>query len=260
MAVRPKKRLGQHFLTDDAVIRQIVASVEALAGGGVVEIGPGEGALTGLLLQRYPEMVALEVDPESIAHLQARHPDLDVRERDVLEVDWPALAAELCALEDDARLQVVGNLPYYITSPILFALLDARAHIGRAVVMVQLEVADRLVAPPGSKTYGTLSVYFSLFARTEKLFDVSRECFRPMPSVESAVVALDFAGVELPDISWKSLQRVVRAAFGQRRKMLRNSLGPLAREAGVDLPEWAATLRPEAVSPHDFVRLAHHLA
>jgi 16S rRNA (adenine1518-N6/adenine1519-N6)-dimethyltransferase len=265
VAVRPKKRLGQHFLTDDGVIRQIVGAVQAPPRAGVVEIGPGEGALTGFLLGRYPEMVALEVDPEAISHLRARHPDLDVRHGDVLEVDWPSLAREATSRTEadpraDGRLYVVGNLPYYITSPILFALLDARAHIGRAVVMVQLEVADRLVAPPGSKTYGTLSVYFALFARTEKLFDVSRQCFRPMPAVESAVVALDFADVEPPEVPWKALQRTVRAAFGQRRKMLRNSLGPLAREAGVEVPGWAATLRPEAVSPSDFVRLALHLS
>ena len=264
VAVRPKKRLGQHFLTDDGVVRRIVDAVGAPPGAGVVEIGPGEGALTGALLRRHPDLVALEVDPEAVAHLRARYPDLDVREGDVLEADWTALAEASSRtgadLEDGPRLHVVGNLPYYITSPILFALLDAREHVGRAVVMVQLEVADRLAAPPGTKTYGTLSVYFSLFARTEKLFDVPRQCFRPMPGVESAVVAVDFEGATPPDVPFKRLQRVVRAAFGQRRKMLRNSLGPLAREAGLDVPEWAATLRPEAVSPSDFVRLARHLS
>ena len=155
-------------------------------------------------------------------------------------------------------LTVVGNLPYYITSPILFALLDARAHVGRATVMVQKEVAERLVAPHGSKTYGTLSVYFQLFARAEALFDVPRTAFRPPPKVESAVVAVDFQ-VEPPDASFEAVQRVVKAAFGQRRKMLRNSAGPLFAEAGQPLPAWAETLRPEAVPPADFVRLAHAL-
>ena len=256
MAVRPKKGLGQHFLTDVGVVQQIVDAVDAPAGAGVVEIGPGEGALTHSLLARYPGLVALEVDTEAVAHLRSRHPGLDVREGDVLEADWAALAEEVSAGQP---LTVVGNLPYYITSPILFALLEARAHVRRAVVMVQLEVAERLVAPPGSKTYGTLSVYFSLYARSEKLLDVPRECFRPMPGVESAVVALDFEAADPPGVSWKALQRTVRAAFGQRRKMLRNSLKPLAREAGAEVPDWAATLRPEAVAPADFVRLAHHL-
>lgn len=251
MSVRPKKRLGQHFLTDPNTVRRIVEAVGAPPGARVAEIGPGEGALTGTLLERYPDVVALEVDPEAVAHLRAAHPGLDVREGDVLDADWPALAG-------GAPLYVVGNLPYYITSPILFALLEAREHVARAVVMVQKEVADRLAAPPGSKTYGTLSVYFSLYAEARTLFRVSRHCFRPKPAVESAVVALDFASASGPDVPFGALQRVVRAAFGQRRKMLRNSLGPLASAAGVGVPDWAATLRPEAVSPDDFVRLAHH--
>ena len=253
MSVRPKKRLGQHFLTDPNTIRKIVDAVDAPPGAQVVEIGPGEGALTGELIRRYPDLIALEVDEEAIAHLRAEHPRLDVRAGDVLEVDWRRLGS------GGRPLHVVGNLPYYITSPILFALLEAREHVARAVVMVQKEVADRIVAPHGSKTYGTLSVYFALYATAEPLFDVSRHCFRPRPNVESAVIALGFAGAEAPDVPFAALQRTVRAAFGQRRKMLRNSLGALAEQAGVDLPEWAATLRPEAVSPADFVRLARHL-
>lgn len=252
VSVRPKKRLGQHFLTDPNTVRRIVDAVGAPAGARVVEIGPGEGALTGTLLERYPDLVALEVDPEALAHLRARFPGLDVREGDVLDVDWRALA------DGGEPLWVVGNLPYYITSPILFALLEARERVARAVVMVQKEVADRLAAPPGSKTYGTLSVYFALYAETRTLFDVSRHCFRPKPAVESAVVAVDFSAGSPPDVPFEALQRTVRAAFGQRRKMLRNSLGPLAVSAGVEVPEWAATLRPEAVSPADFVRLARH--
>lgn len=286
MSVRPKKRLGQHFLTDPNTIRKIVAAVDAPPGAQVVEIGPGEGALTGELLRRYPGLIALEVDEEAIAHLRATYPRLDVRPGDVLDVDWrrlgqgagrkghEAAGSASTPSEEPPRasprtphagepeaspLHVVGNLPYYITSPILFALLEAREHVARAVVMVQKEVADRLVAPHGSKTYGTLSVYFALYATAEPLFDVSRHCFRPRPNVESAVVALDFAGAEAPDVPFAALQRTVRAAFGQRRKMLRNSLGALAAQAGVEVPAWAATLRPEAVSPADFVRLARHL-
>lgn len=276
MSVRPKKRLGQHFLTDPNTIRRIVDAVEAPPGAQVVEIGPGEGALTGDLLRRYPDLIALEVDEEAIAHLRAEHPTLDVRQGDVLDVDWRRLGhgvgdegygARTTGAEPHpagepkaSALHVVGNLPYYITSPILFALLDARPSVARAVVMVQKEVADRIVAPHGSKTYGTLSVYFALYAQARPLLDVSRHCFRPKPNVESAVVALDFASADEPDVPFAALQRTVRAAFGQRRKMLRNSLGALAAQAGVELPDWASTLRPEAVSPADFVRLARHLS
>ena len=313
MSVRPKKRLGQHFLTDDGVVRRIVDAVAAPAGARVVEIGPGEGALTGALLARYPDLVALEVDPEAVGHLRARFPKLDVRQGDVLAADWRALATEgngewetgtgadgapataasgagergqarLRSASSEARrptpaeatasaaeqgagddpgphaptpptLYVVGNLPYYITSPILFALLDARQSVARAVVMVQKEVADRLAAPPGSKAYGTLSVYFSLYARASLLVDVPRQAFRPVPAVESAVVVVDFEAARAPDVPFGALQRTVRAAFGQRRKMLRNSLGPMAQAAGADLGVFA-TLRPEAVAPADFVHLA----
>ena len=291
MSVRPKKGLGQHFLADPEAVRRIVNAVEAPREAPVVEIGPGEGALTGALLERYPHLVALEVDAEAIAHLERRFPALDVREQDVLEADWRSIREERGAgeweegsMEEGSRLaetarkgdrqhghptsdlvhprslHVVGNLPYYITSPILFALLDARAHVARAVVMVQKEVADRIVAEPGSKTYGTLSVYFALFARAELLFSVGREAFRPPPNVESAVVALDFAREAPGGVAFAAVQRVVRAAFGQRRKMMRNSLKPLAAETGREIPGWVATLRPEQVSPADFVRLAQHFS
>ena len=252
MSVRPKKRLGQHFLTDGAVVQAIAEVVRAPLGSHVVEIGPGEGVLTEALLRHYPDLTALEVDPEAVAHLHARFPNLDLRHDDVLTVDWGAIAT------DAPPLTVVGNLPYYITSPILFALLDARAHVGRAVVMVQKEVAERLVAPHGSKTYGTLSVYFQLYARTEALFDVPRLAFYPPPNVESTVVAIDFTA-EAPNVPFAAMQRVVKAAFGQRRKMFRNSVAPVFAEAGRELPAWAATFRPEAVSPADFVRLAEAL-
>ena len=257
MSVRPKKRLGQHFLHDAAVVQAIAEAVRAPAGSRTVEIGPGEGVLTAELLKATPSLTAIEVDPEAVAHLRSRFPRLDLREADVLDIDWPAVHAEAGA--GMPPLTVVGNLPYYITSPILFSLLDARRHVGRAVVMVQREVAARLVAPPGSKTYGTLSVYFQLFARTRALFDVSRHAFRPPPAVESAVVEVDFT-VTPPDVPFEALQRVVKAAFGQRRKMFRNSVAPLFAAVGREMPAAFETLRPEAVSPADFVALAQALA
>lgn len=252
MSVRPKKRLGQHFLHDESAVRDIVLAVDAPEGAAVVEIGPGEGALTEPLLARYPELVALEVDAEALAHLAARFPALDLRQQDVLQADWSALA-------NGKALHVVGNLPYYISSPILFALLDARLTVRRAIVMVQKEVADRIVSPPGSKVYGTLSVYFQLYARSRILFDVPPESFHPRPNVDSAVVQIDFGVDDEPSVDFEALRRTVRAAFGQRRKMLRNSLSQLAEETGTSLPEWAATLRPEAVSPARFVELAQLL-
>lgn len=272
MPVRPKKHLGQHFLIDPNVIGKIVEAVGAPTGAAVVEIGPGEGALTGALLARYPDLTAVEVDAEAVAHLHAAHPALDLRHQDVLDVDWAALAAER-----GGPLWVVGNLPYYLTSPILFGLLDslprfsgARAQgpvpgpIRRAVVMMQREVAERIVAEPGTKAYGILSVQTQLFARPRLLFTVSRHVFRPKPEVESAVLGLDFPQEAVGSggalgVDSAALRRVVRTAFGQRRKMLRGSLAALAGEVGRPLPEAVAERRPETLSPAEFVALTHAL-
>lgn len=267
MSVRPKKRLGQHFLTDPNTIRRIAAAIEAPPGAPVVEIGPGEGALTQVLLAQYPQLVALEVDPDAIAHLHSRFPSLDVREGDVLDMDWSELAAELKARQLEGTpdpsiprsLHVIGNLPYYITSPILFALLAARQHIARAVVMIQREVADRIVAEPSTKAYGTLSVQLQLLARPRFLFPVSRHVFRPKPDVESAVIALDFSDVPPLGVDEEALRRVVRTAFGKRRKMMRNTLRELADEWGGTLPDELATRRPESLAPEAFVELTRSL-
>ena len=260
MSIRPKKRLGQHFLVDPNVIRKIVDAVEAPPESPVVEIGPGEGALTGYLLARYPELTAIEVDDEAVAHLRTAHPKLHLLHQDVLEVNWADLAQRLIPYTSSPQpLTVVGNLPYYITSPILFSLLDARAHLRRAVVMMQEEVAERIVAAPNSKAYGILSVQTQLFARPQLLFPVSRHVFRPKPAVESAVLAIDFDAEPLLGVDSAPLRRVVRTAFGQRRKMLRNSLGALVAERDRALPEGFATRRPENLTPAEFVTLTQAL-
>lgn len=249
---RPRKRLGQHFLADPNIARKIVAALQATPEDPVVEIGPGTGALTGLLLERYPYLTAIEIDPRAVAELKARWPELDVRQADVLTVDWAELAEE-----KGGRLHVVGNLPYYITSPILFALLDAREALAEAVLMMQREVAERLVAPPGSKTYGILSVAAQLWATPALLFPVSRHVFRPKPRVESAVVRLTFER-PLPDVDPERLRQVIRTAFNQRRKTLRNSLRRLL-PSGLSLPEPWAQARAEDLSPDDYVALARWL-
>lgn len=250
MPLRPKKSLGQHFLRDPNTIRKIAAAVGAPAGAPVVEIGPGTGALTEELLRHYPDLTAVEVDERAVAHLREALPGLDVRHQDVLETDWAALATE-----KGAPLWVVGNLPYYITSPILFSLLDARAHLRRAVVMMQKEVAERLVAVPRTKAYGILSVQTQLLARPTLLFDVSRHVFHPKPDVTSAVVALDF-DADTQGIDVERLRRTVRTAFNQRRKTLRNSLKSITSETGRDVPDELAGRRPEALEPAEFVALA----
>ncbi|MBL7977552.1 MAG: ribosomal RNA small subunit methyltransferase A [Bacteroidetes Order II. Incertae sedis bacterium] len=242
----PLKRFGQNFLQDPNIIRKIVSAVQAPSGAKVVEIGPGTGALTALLLELYPDMVAIEVDPRAVSWLSEQYPSLEVRQEDVLETGWEALASGY-------PLFVVGNLPYYITTPILFSLIDHAPMVKRAVLMMQYEVAQRLVAPPNSKAYGILSVATQLCARPEVLFKVPPSVFYPKPEVNSAVIALNFYSPserQLP-IPAAYLRQVIRTAFNQRRKTLRNSLHSLGQ-----VPEKWAGLRAEDLMPNDFVNLA----
>jgi 16S rRNA (adenine1518-N6/adenine1519-N6)-dimethyltransferase len=249
--LQPRKSLGQNFLTDPNTARKIVASLTAPETDPVIEIGPGTGALTHLLTERYQRFIAIEVDERAVALLRASHPDVEVFHQDILEVDWAALRERI---ED--RVHVIGNLPYYITSQILFALLDARVHIVEAVLMMQLEVAERLVAEPRTKAYGILSVILQLYTRPELLFKVSRNVFHPKPDVTSAVVRLTFEPRAMTsDVDFVHLKHVVRTAFNQRRKTLRNSIGRILPES-VELPERWAGLRAEELTPEEFVELA----
>jgi 16S rRNA (adenine1518-N6/adenine1519-N6)-dimethyltransferase len=253
--VAPKKSLGQNFLTDPNTARKIADALRAGSGDHVVEIGPGTGALTGILAERYPVFTAIEIDRRAVALLQEKHPSLDVRCMDVLHVDWDSLA------EKGSPIHVIGNLPYYITSQILFSLLDYRAVLKEAILMMQLEVAERLVAAPRSKAYGILSVAVQLEAVPELLFRVSRNVFFPKPDVTSAVVRLTFGSrQDYPaDVDRNLVRQVVREAFNQRRKTLRNSLSSWTRDQGIDLPEGWSQRRAEEFTPEDFIELARHL-
>lgn len=254
--IQPIKRLGQNFLQDPNTIRKIVDSLQCDAGSRVVEIGPGMGALTGLLAEKYADFSAIELDERSIHYLNEQWPSLRVVQGDILEVDWEQLAAG----SSNGKVSVIGNLPYYITSQILFGLLDAKEVVQEAVIMMQYEVAERLIAQPRSKQYGILSVAVQLACDPKLLFPVSRNVFFPKPDVRSAMVRLDFSSSK-PDLGVDSagLRRIIRTAFNQRRKTLRNSLSSILAEKERDLPEEFASKRAEELSPEDFVRLAVYL-
>lgn len=254
--ITPRKHLGQNFLTDPNTARKIVGALQAPADAYVVEIGPGTGALTGVLQERFEAFTALEVDARAVKYLRRRYPGLDVRQVDVLKTDWPALAGA-----QERPLYLIGNLPYNITSPILFGLLDNRRYVRQAVLMMQLEVAQRLVAVPRTKAYGILSVLVQLDARPELLFRVSRNVFFPKPDVTSAVVRLVFdeAATSAATVNSAFLRTVVRAAFNQRRKTLHNSLGQWTREQAIELPYDWGQRRAEELTPVAFVELAHYL-
>lgn len=255
MSITPKKSLGQHFLTDRNIIKKIAEAVTRRPGARVVEIGPGTGAVTEYLFDRYPDLEVIEIDQRAVAYLADRFPGLKIHHQDILQTDWQGFSPK------EGKISVIGNLPYYITSPILFSVLDNRHLFDEAVFMMQKEVADRIVASPGSKTYGILSVQSQIFSRPEYLFTVSRHVFNPKPNVESAVVKFHFEGdVEIPNPA--ALKKLIRTAFNQRRKTLSNAIKPILVESIPDTGKRQALIeafrldrRAETLTPHEFIEL-----
>lgn len=216
----------------------------------VIEIGPGAGAMTGILFNKYPNFKAIELDERAVTLLRKTYPGIDILQTDVLDTSW------LSALSPTRKTAVIGNIPYYITSPILFLLIDNRELFSQAVIMVQKEVGERLVAKPSTKAYGILSVQIQLAAEAEYLFTVPRTAFYPQPNVDSAIIRLTF-NKQVPDIDGEHLRKVIRQAFSQQRKMLRNTLRPLMHDKSLD--GWDLTRRAETLSLDEFVQLAKEL-
>ena len=264
MEVRAKKALGQHFLTDQKVAKAIV---DALHGGmPVLEVGPGMGVLTQYLLQREDiDLKLVEIDSESVAYLLRHFPGMPGR---LLEADFLSLKLEKLFPE---RFALIGNFPYNISSQIFFKLLDYKDRIPEVVCMVQKEVAERIAEGPGSKTYGILSVLLQAWYDIEYRFTVGSGCFAPPPKVESAVIRLTRNGRTTLGCDEALFKTVVKTAFGQRRKMMRNPLKPLARSKA-DRLGWSEeqlqdflaqevfSLRPERLSVEDFAALTNLLA
>lgn len=253
---RPKKSLGQHFLADTNMIAKIIGSINAKEGQNLMEIGPGTGALTRHLFPKFPQMVAVEVDDRAIELLYGEMPFLQIIKQDILKVDWASFEQ---SLPDDKKgseepWYVVGNLPYYITSPILFRFLEWREQLSEAVVMMQKEVAERLVAKPRTKAYGILSVQFQVMCSMEYVFTVPPGVFIPPPKVESSVVRLIFDKTE-PACGYEALKTVVRTAFSQRRKKLSNTLKPLIKNPFPDNTSFSLDQRAEELTPEQFVEL-----
>jgi 16S rRNA (adenine1518-N6/adenine1519-N6)-dimethyltransferase len=239
---RPRKRFGQHFLHDPAVVRRIVEAIAPAADDFVVEIGPGEGVLTRPLAERAGRLEAIEIDRDLAAALAAER--IKVHVADALEFDFGQLPQ---------GTRVVGNLPYNISTPLLFHLARFADRLRDLHFMLQREVVDRMVALPSTPAYGRLSVMLQARFSMQKLFRVAAGAFRPPPKVESAVVRLVPLAAPL-DHGAERFADVVRRAFSARRKTLRNALGLAAEEIealGID-----PRLRPENLSPQDYVRIA----
>lgn len=245
--VKPKKHLGQHFLKDMTIARQ---TANLMSGHGgykyLLEIGPGTGALTQFLLDKPYKLQAMEVDGESVAYLHNKWPDLTVHEADFLQTDLLSLI--------ETPFAVVGNFPYNISTQIFFRVLELRQHIPEVAGMLQKEVAERMAAPPGNKTYGILSVLLQAYYDIEYCFTVNPDVFVPPPKVFSAVIRLKRNNVTALDCDEKLFFRVVKQGFGNRRKMLSNALKSLGLPLD-HLPERFLKERAEQLSVADFTEL-----
>lgn len=257
----PRKRFGQHFLRDNHVLDAIVDALGPISDRTVVEIGPGRGALTDRLVKRAGRVVAIELDRDLAAHLRERYaemPHVSIIEADVLKTDLAVAAG--------GPFVLAGNVPYYITTPILFHALD-RPRADVSVYLVQKEVADRMAAPPGDKIYGALSVNVQSVARVELVRTVPPGAFNPPPTVQSAVVRVTPRPDPAIDEAMETRYRTfVQAAFGLRRKQLVRvvrtiaSLDAPSAEAIIARCELRADARPEVLSPEDFAKLVRALA
>jgi 16S rRNA (adenine1518-N6/adenine1519-N6)-dimethyltransferase len=256
--LRPRKSLGQNFLRDENIARKIVASIEPQTSDILIEIGPGEGALTGFLAGRVRELILVELDSRAIRILRERFDDrrLSIVHGDFLEYDLQSVVRRT-----GDRVRIVGNIPYNITSPILFHILDNRAAVRDATLMMQKEVARRLVARPGSKEYGIPSVFCECFAHVERLFDVSPNVFFPRPAVLSTVVRITpMAASRYPLEDEGFFREMVRSVFGKRRKTLKNSLLYFLGDISGPLPHVIDyRRRPESLSVAELADLSNHL-
>lgn len=251
--VRPKKHLGQHFLKDQNIASKIA---DAMTGHGgyrtALEVGPGTGVLTQFLLQKDYTVHAVEMDTESVAYLKENFIQLsdNLIEGDFLKLDLKSITEEpLC---------IIGNFPYNISSQIFFKVLENRNHVPECIGMIQKEVADRIAAEPGSKTYGILSVLLQAYYDIDYLFKVPPGVFHPPPKVDSAVIRLRRNTTESLDCDERKFMQVVKAAFNQRRKTLRNALKTFTFATAPD--EHLLTLRAERLSVEDFVHITKCVA
>ena len=263
--VRAKRFLGQNFLVDPNLQRKIVDTLSCSTTDTVLEIGPGHGALTRHLVGRVGHLVLVELDDqlvEELAREWGTHPDVELHHRDFLKLDVASVAGDL------SKLTVVGNIPYSITAPIIFKLLE-RPRPREILLMVQREVGDRLLADPGTSEYGAMTVGVQSVAKVKRMLSVPRRAFRPIPRVDSSVVRIrPIFPPPISELEERSLRALTRAAFQWRRKQLQKILrdhgdlrfDPFLMDGIAEEMGWDLTRRPETFSPEDFIRLARFVS
>lgn len=255
MLHKARKRFGQNFLQDDGVIQQILRHVNAKPGQHIVEIGPGQGAITQGLVDTGANITAIEIDRDLISYLRvafASRDNFTIIDSDALKIDFSALAPA------DTKLRIVGNLPYNISTPLIFHLLSHRHVIQDMYFMLQKEVVDRMAAEPNTKAYGRLSIMTQYLCEVLPIIDVPAECFNPAPKVQSAVVKLrirPYSGTPL--IRTETLNTVVATAFQQRRKTLSNALKLLLSSDQIQALGIDPRVRPDTLSIDNYIQLAN---
>jgi 16S rRNA (adenine1518-N6/adenine1519-N6)-dimethyltransferase len=254
----PKKSLGQNFLVDENIARNIIRELHLRKSDCVLEIGPGRGALTKYLKDNVKSLIAVEIDKSIVANLLKEFPDsnIEIRHEDVLDVSLPNIAKM-----HGTKLRVVGNIPYHLTSSIIFKVLDEHSAVSDLTIMVQREVARRITAKPNTKDYGILSVLTQFIGKPRCLFDVSPNCFYPKPKVVSTVVNIPIREAKYADIDESVFRTVVKTTFGKRRKTLRNSLKflPYDKKVVDDILGGTGSMldqRPEDLTVDGFVDLS----
>ena len=251
--VQPKKKLGQHFLINLDIAKRIVDSLHSDSDSCVIEVGPGTGVLTKFLIDRFDNnFYAVEVDKESIGYLQRFLPE---NAKNIIHGDF--LKTDITSIVPSGSCAVIGNFPYYISSQILFKIIDNRHIVHEVVCMLQKEVAERICSPPGSKQYGILSVFLQAYYKTEYLFTVNEGNFNPPPKIKSGVIRLSRTNeIHLP-CNEKLFFKLVKMSFNQRRKMLRSSLRSIL--LNLSPHEEIFTKRPEQLSVNEFIELTNLL-
>lgn len=255
---RARKRFGQNFLQDEGIIRRIVRSVSPQEGQHLVEIGPGMGALTEVILEATERLDVVELDRDLIPGLKVKffnHQGFKIHQADALKFDFSTL------VDDEQPLRIVGNLPYNISTPLIFHLLDQGPVVRDMHFMLQKEVVERLAAEPASNDWGRLGIMAQYRCQVESLFLVPPEAFDPMPKVESAIVRLTpYKTLPYPAKSFECFDTVVRSAFAQRRKTLRNNLKGLMEMTVLEALEIDPTRRPETLSLQEVVAISNAYA
>lgn len=253
-----RKRFGQNFLHDQHIIDRIVKEISPQKDQHLLEIGPGQGALTQQLAESGARLDCIELDRDLTAHLNQQyrnHDNVQIHQHDILKFDLNEL------IDDSKPLRIIGNLPYNISTPVLFHLLKYHQHIEDMSFMLQLEVVERMSAGVGDKNYGRLSLMLQYFCQAEKLFDVPPQAFHPQPKVNSAIVRLTpYRKPPIPANDIECLNLVVRTAFNQRRKTLKNSLKTLISEEALEELAIDIKLRPENLSLKNYVNITNSLS